>query len=519
MIEQQAASARQASILDVLKNPNFTKLWAAQMLSQTAQQIVNFALVLQVDKLTGSSTATSGIIIAFTVPAILFAAIAGVFVERNSKKLVLVLTNLARGIMVLAYLFTDPSWGVGAVLPIFYIVTLLFSSVSQFFNPAEAAMIPLVVKKRELISANSLFNLTLPATQLGGFVLLGPLLLSTVFHNNYNGLYFVIFLLCIAAAGMTYLLPQDSPATTAAARRERGETVNPMSVAVGTGEIARSGFRQALDELIEGWHFIRRDPVIMSAILYWSIAIAVFMMLGAIGPGFLDRVLGIDQSKLFYILLPGGIGLVAGVLLVARMATPDNRESMINWNLLFAGGTLIFFAAVHTLLGWYFNLTGQGPPPRSVYDSFERVTAGGPPEWLVLGSLGFFTLLLGIFNSFISVPSQTALQERAPEEIRARVFSAFYTVSNAILIVPVFFAGAMADSLGYQQTVYIIGGAVILIAALGLYRSRSRRGRPAPFAGGHVTAEEAEAALTVGSPSPVPIPAATHQEAAGSKQG
>ena len=109
--------------------------------------------------------------------------------------------------MVLAYLFTNPAWGVGAVLPIFCIVTLLFAAVSQFFNPAEAAMIPLVVPREQLVSANSLFNLTLPATQLGGFIILGPLLLSTVFHNNYNGLYFVIFLLCLAAAVMTASLP------------------------------------------------------------------------------------------------------------------------------------------------------------------------------------------------------------------------------------------------------------------------------------------------------------------------
>src|SRR5947209_4004724 len=89
-----------ATIRDVLRNPNFVKLWAAQILSQTAQQIVNYALVLQVANITGSSTAVSGIIIAFTIPAILFAAIACVFAERNSKKNMLVLTHLARGVMV-----------------------------------------------------------------------------------------------------------------------------------------------------------------------------------------------------------------------------------------------------------------------------------------------------------------------------------------------------------------------------------------------------------------------------------
>lgn len=500
MIAQQTASESQASILDVIKNRNFTKLWSAQMLSQTAQQIVNLALVLQVDSLTHSGTATSGIIVAFTIPAILFAAIAGVFVERNSKKLMLVMTNIARGVLVLLYTLINPEWGVGIVLPLFYIVTLLFSGVSQFFNPAEASMIPMVVQKRELISANSLFNLTLSAAQLVGFVVLGPLLLNTIFHNNYNGLYVVIFILCLAAAGMTYLLPQDQPAATVTARRAAGEVVSAKSVATGTTEIARTGFRQALEELAEGWRFIRRDMVIMSAILYWSIAIAVFMMLGVIGPGFLERALGIDKSQLFYILMPGGLGLVIGVLTVGRIAKPENRESMINWSLLMAGITLLAFAAVHTVLTWAYQLLGRG-------------SGAVPPEWLTLGLLGFLTMLLGFFNSFISVPAQTALQERAPEEIRARVFSAFYTVSNAILIVPVLLSGALADWIGYPQTVAVIGALVIVIAAVGLYHSRGRRGEGAGITGtgtgsnGHVTPQEAEAALAVGSPAPRPLPA------------
>ncbi|HYP42332.1 MAG TPA: hypothetical protein VEX13_18405, partial [Chloroflexia bacterium] len=42
-----------SSMLDVLRNRDFLKLWLAQITSQTAQQIVNFALVLQVEQITG----------------------------------------------------------------------------------------------------------------------------------------------------------------------------------------------------------------------------------------------------------------------------------------------------------------------------------------------------------------------------------------------------------------------------------------------------------------------------------
>ena len=137
--------------------------------------------------------------------------------------------------------------------------------------------------------------------------MLGPLLLNTVFHDNFTGLYIFIFVLCLAAAFSTYLLPQDRPEETVAERRKKGEKVSVSGVAGGAATIAKSGYKEAAEELAEGWRFIRHDPVMMSAIIYWSVAIAVFMMLGTIGPGFL-QYLNIDQSKLFYVLLPGGVG-------------------------------------------------------------------------------------------------------------------------------------------------------------------------------------------------------------------
>ena len=68
-----------------------------------------------------------------------------------------------------------PDW-----LWVLYAVNFLFSTISQFFAPAEVAMIPVVVARRQLLQANSLFHLTFTASQLGGLVLLGPLLVNLI---------------------------------------------------------------------------------------------------------------------------------------------------------------------------------------------------------------------------------------------------------------------------------------------------------------------------------------------------
>src|SRR4051812_1334521 len=91
----------------VLGNRFFLYLWLAQILSQLAQNTISFVLIPQVGQLTkGSGSATAGVIVAFTVPAVLFSAVAGVFVDRASKKRVLVITNVARAVVVLAYVVT-----------------------------------------------------------------------------------------------------------------------------------------------------------------------------------------------------------------------------------------------------------------------------------------------------------------------------------------------------------------------------------------------------------------------------
>jgi MFS family permease len=452
-----------ASFGAVLGNRNFLFLWMAQLISQLAQQMINYALVVQVAKLSNaSSTATAGIVICFTIPAILFSAIAGVFVDRTSKKRTLVVTNAARGVAVLLFVGTtlvanlDVFWG----LAILYANTLLFSAISQFFAPAEAAMIPLLVSRNKLIAANSLFNLTLTASQLIGFVLLGTLLVPLL------GLRVLYILLCgcyIVCALLCWRLPDIE-----AERGLLAAADDDLAEADTLGEKARL----AWDEFKEGWGFIRGDSALMIAILYWSISISVFMMLAVSGPKFLKDVLQVDPEHLYFILIPGGLGLVLGVILVGRFATEGNRATMINYGLLFAGIGLLVLALIHDALRLGAQLIGQPAPPTLV-------------SQVVIGAAGFF---LGACNSFISVPSQTVLQERAPDDIRARVFAAFYTVSNTILIVPLVIAGAMADLIGVLPTVVGVAALVLVIAIVGLRyqhtHPHSMSGTPAPPAAG-----------------------------------
>src|SRR5689334_9628741 len=269
----------------VLSNRFFVYLWLAQILSQVAQNTISYILVVQVGQLTeGSGTAIAGVITAFTAPAVLFSAVAGVFVDRASKKRVLVITNALRAIVVLAYVLTVaiPHFNAVFALPILYAATFVFSAVSQFFIPAEASTIPLLVDRDDLVAANALFNFTLTLAQLAGFIIVGPILAPLLPLTAIYVIFFAFYAIC---AWLTWRLPDREMRRT---RTVSGRLVPNARV--------RDEVRIAYGEFQEGWRFIRGDRGLMTAILYWSVAISVLMMLATIGPAFLNKVLHVDPE-------------------------------------------------------------------------------------------------------------------------------------------------------------------------------------------------------------------------------
>ena len=163
--------------IPVLKNRNFLTLWSGQVFSQLADKIylvLTIAIVANsfVEEGQSISIWVSAITIAFTIPAVLFGAAAGVYVDRWLKKSVLVSTNLLRGALVLTLpfvLWASSGRQLGQ-LPLGFclmlVVTFLVSTLTQFFAPAEQSVIPLIVERRHLLSANSLYTTTMMALSL-----------------------------------------------------------------------------------------------------------------------------------------------------------------------------------------------------------------------------------------------------------------------------------------------------------------------------------------------------------------
>ena len=158
-------------ILEALSIKSFSYLMLSELFSQIAMNLLIFVLLILVFNLVRSSISVSGVILAFTIPALFFGILAGIYVDRWNKKHVLFYTNLLRAVLVFPLFFLNTS------LFAIYVITFLVSLATQFFIPAEAPIIPLIVEKRLLLSANALFSMGIFASILIAYAVSGPFLL------------------------------------------------------------------------------------------------------------------------------------------------------------------------------------------------------------------------------------------------------------------------------------------------------------------------------------------------------
>src|SRR5688500_16639969 len=157
-LPQDIGSQDLSGAANVFRNRSFVLLWSAQLLSQLASNMVLAALMATIVSTTGSNTANAVLILTFLVPAVIFSAVAGVFVERSDARLIMLGSNILRAAGTVLFIF------VGTHVGLILVINLFIATVTAFFAPAELTAIPRIVERRHLMAANSVFVLTINAT-------------------------------------------------------------------------------------------------------------------------------------------------------------------------------------------------------------------------------------------------------------------------------------------------------------------------------------------------------------------
>jgi len=137
----------------LLHNRNLQLLWFGESISLLGDQFYLVALPWLVLQLTGSALAVGTILAVAGVPRALLMLVGGVFTDRLSPRVIMLVSNGSRIVStaVLTLLVITSSVQVWML----YALSLAFGVVDAFFHPAYMAMIPMLVKTEELESSNT----------------------------------------------------------------------------------------------------------------------------------------------------------------------------------------------------------------------------------------------------------------------------------------------------------------------------------------------------------------------------
>ena len=124
-------------------------------------------------------------------------------------------------------------WLSGDFLPLLLLLNAVISTVTVFFAPAEASMIPQLVPKQQLVAANGVFTLTLNAAFAVGYALMGSIVVTLA---GAPGLILVVAVCYLIAAGFCWTLP-----AVAAGRRDATAGQATAGHCSGPGDRARDG--------------------------------------------------------------------------------------------------------------------------------------------------------------------------------------------------------------------------------------------------------------------------------------
>ncbi len=283
--EKQIAGSRFSSIF---QSPAFITLWLSEGFSMVGDRLLMVALVTLVYDRTGSAGVVGLLMVFKAVPALLMGSLAGVFVDRWNRKWIMVIANLLQGVLV----FLLP---VAPAIVYIYAFYLAMSTINQFFVPARSAVIPDLVPPATLLTANSLF-----AVSIVFAIAIGPAMGSWIMENIGLEAAFQI-------DAATFLVPAIAVAFLSIPHQKRGKgQFNPAS------------------ELKAGLVFSLSQPAVLAALLTITAAFFVIGTVSVSGVVITREVLGLESGRFGYLMSGLGGGMLAGALvsnLVKRRIT------------------------------------------------------------------------------------------------------------------------------------------------------------------------------------------------------
>jgi DHA3 family macrolide efflux protein-like MFS transporter len=386
----------------------FFPIWSGQQVSLLGSQAAQFALVWWLTTTTGSATVLASASLVALLPQLLVGPIAGVFIDRWSRRRTMIVADAAIALvsLTLAILFWTGAMRVWHV----YLVLLARSLGAAFHWPAMTAATSLLVPKEYLTRVAGL-NQTMQGVVMIAGPGLGALLVSLL---PLHGIMFVDVGTALFGIG-----PLLFVAIPELARREH----------------AAAGLRSLFADLAAGFAYVRawRGLVLLS-LLVLAAKLAMTPAFSLL-PLLVRKVFGRGADAYGAVEMIFGLGIVAGGTLLSVWG--GSKRKVVT--------ALLGFL----LLGGGFAVVGAAP-----VQAFWVVMAG--------------CLILGFSIPLVDGPFFAILQGSIDPSMQGRVFSLLGTLFNLTSPLGLLAAGPLSDVVGLRVWYLAAGALCVAGAVLGL---------------------------------------------------
>jgi MFS family permease len=388
---------------DALRSPDFRRLFAIRLVSQSADGLFQASLVASVVFSPDRESTTVGFAVATLVIAMPFSIIGpftGVFIDRWSRRNILVIAPWLRAGLVWLVLYDPHSAPVA-----FYAGAVLVLSVNRFYLATAVTVVPRLVPTEDLLMANSL------ATVGGTVALLAGVFVGGQVVDAFGKVPVIV------AAGVMWLV-----ASVIAMRITSPLVPHQLPEAPVRDEV-----RRVLREFSEGIGHLAHAPRAIGPItsitldqlgqgIVLVLSLVVFRERFRQGVGSFSNLIG-----------AGGAGVLLGILTVGTLEERFSKERIVAGAFL-AGGLVLIAVSLY--------ITGV--------------------------SVLVASFAIGLTFAWKKIPVDTLVQEAVPDGYRGRVFAVYDVAYNMSRVVAALIAIPMLPVLGEGGSVAVVGVAFLL---------------------------------------------------------
>jgi MFS family permease len=404
------------------RNANFVNLWGAATVSTFGSLITGTALPFTAILLLDASPSAIAVLrIAELLPGFVFGLVAGAWVDRLSRKPIMIATDLSRAVLVaLIPLAAFLGW---LGLELLYVIAALVSVLSVFFDVAYQSFLPSLVDNDELVEANSKLSAAMSVAEASGFSSAGWLiqLLTAPVAMLVDAVTFV------ASAGLVARIREPEP------RAEPSPAESRPSIA---------------SDIVEGLRAVWWQPILRGMVVAGLGQNLAFGVVGTVILLYVNQEVGFDPGILGMIFAVGGVSSFLGAMIAGRLPRFGIGAVMVASLLLAAiGEAFIPLATAANAVGLLF-LVGQ----QIVTDSALTV---------------------------YDINQVSLRQAIAPAHVLGRINASVRVTEIGAVLLGTIVAGYTGETIGLRQTLWA-GVGLSLFAAVALALSPVRVVRRIP---------------------------------------